>query len=400
MKAKNIALFCPYLSSLGGGEKVALSVASKLAVNNKVDIISEKYVDLKQAFRYFNIDFIPDNISLKQAKYTNVGKHFMARFIPLPKIRFIFHHHYKFNLENNDSYDLFINSAYYSYLRPAANKSIYILMFPQEIKSLPADRPVISIIENWIIKKFFSDYDNVSKFITDYDLFLANSKFTASVAKHRWGISDNKLQVLYPICSSFMKKKKEKIIVSVGRIFPPDRFANNKNYKFMIDSFKKISFLHPEWRYVIIGTCSKQDRHYLQELIRMSRGYPIDIITNANQTVLEEYIGKSSILWHACGYPDIYNYPENKEHFGMSIVEAMSAGCVPVAYNAGGPKETVSGDAGILWNNQSELINNTSSLISQSHTLNKMALAAQKRSKHYNEDIFFNRIEGIIKEYI
>ncbi|MGH9923552.1 MAG: glycosyltransferase, partial [Nitrososphaerales archaeon] len=39
-----------------------------------------------------------------------------------------------------------------------------------------------------------------------------------------------------------------------------------------------------------------------------------------------------------CG---VYLHPANHEDFGISIVEAMAAGCIPVVHNSGGPKEFV-----------------------------------------------------------
>jgi glycosyltransferase involved in cell wall biosynthesis len=39
------------------------------------------------------------------------------------------------------------------------------------------------------------------------------------------------------------------------------------------------------------------------------------------------------------------------EHFGITIVEAMSAGCVPVVHDSGGPKEVVNEETGFRWQN-------------------------------------------------
>ena len=38
----------------------------------------------------------------------------------------------------------------------------------------------------------------------------------------------------------------------------------------------------------------------------------------------------------------IYLHPKKNEHFGISIVEGMAAGCIPIVHNSGGPKEFVS----------------------------------------------------------
>ena len=40
----------------------------------------------------------------------------------------------------------------------------------------------------------------------------------------------------------------------------------------------------------------------------------------------------------------VYLHPKINEHFGISIVEAMSCGCLPVVHNSGGPREFVPKD--------------------------------------------------------
>ncbi len=40
----------------------------------------------------------------------------------------------------------------------------------------------------------------------------------------------------------------------------------------------------------------------------------------------------------------VYLHPMINEHFGVSIVEAMSSGCIPVVHDSGGPREFVPQD--------------------------------------------------------
>jgi len=44
------------------------------------------------------------------------------------------------------------------------------------------------------------------------------------------------------------------------------------------------------------------------------------------------------------------------EHFGITPVEAMAAGCVPIVYRGGGLTETVTKDSGFTWKTIDELI--------------------------------------------
>jgi glycosyltransferase involved in cell wall biosynthesis len=62
------------------------------------------------------------------------------------------------------------------------------------------------------------------------------------------------------------------------------------------------------------------------------------VIVNPNKELYQEVLAKSKIYLHLM----------KGEHFGITVVEAMSAGCVPIVHDSGGPKEIVQ-DVGFLW---------------------------------------------------
>ena len=72
---------------------------------------------------------------------------------------------------------------------------------------------------------------------------------------------------------------------------------------------------------------------------------------------LIEQLPKARIYWHAMGYES--NSPQEQEHFGISVVEAMASGCVPVVVNKGGLKEIVGGKYGEVWESIDELVDKT-----------------------------------------
>src|SRR5260370_621248 len=78
-----------------------------------------------------------------------------------------------------------------------------------------------------------------------------------------------------------------------------------------------------------------------------------------------ELNGQSAIYWHAAGLGnDDAAHPEQTEHFGITTVEAMAAGCVPVVINKAGQRETVEhGVSGFLWDTPDELQRYTARLI-------------------------------------
>ena len=67
----------------------------------------------------------------------------------------------------------------------------------------------------------------------------------------------------------------------------------------------------------------------------------------------------------------------------------MSAGCVPVVYNAGGYKEIIdNGKNGYLWQNSRELINITKQLVYESGALTRLSKEAILSSRKYGYEEF------------
>ena len=84
------------------------------------------------------------------------------------------------------------------------------------------------------------------------------------------------------------------------------------------------------------------------------------------------------------------------EHFGITTVEAMAAGGVPVVINAGGQSEIVEHDKnGFLWKTEEELIKLTVRLIEQEGLWRKLSHEAQKRSKKFSKEVFCKKISNL-----
>jgi glycosyltransferase involved in cell wall biosynthesis len=125
----------------------------------------------------------------------------------------------------------------------------------------------------------------------------------------------------------------------------------------------------------------------------LTRDYPITLHPNLPHAALAALLGQARLYWHASGYGEnLQRSPDRAEHFGISTVEAMSAGCVPLAFNAGGQPEIIEhGKSGWLWNTLGELQTQTLQLARQPDKLSALAEQARARSRIFCDEAAFNQ---------
>ena len=169
----------------------------------------------------------------------------------------------------------------------------------------------------------------------------------------------------------------------------------------MIDSFKKImdSGKAKDWSFHLVGGAGDGDAGYIKELQNMAQGAPIYIHPNLPFEDLKKLYSESAVYWHAAGFGE--TDPAKMEHFGITTVEAMASGCVPVVINLGGQKEVVDdGKNGMLWDTPGDMENKTLQLINDEKLImEKLSKAAQEKSQEFSKEKFTAKISSIVKEY-
>ncbi len=188
---------------------------------------------------------------------------------------------------------------------------------------------------------------------------VVNSRFTKQVIDKEFGIDS---LVLYPPVTSIGEgSSKQNIILSVGRFDPS---LNAKHQDVLVEAFKQLSPSLPGWKLVLAGGSSSDD--WIAQLQKKAEGFPIEILTNVPHEDLIKLYQSASIYWHAAGYQiDELKNPELTEHFGISTVEAISAGCIPLVVPYGGQREIVT-DSLYHWTNTDELVAKTKEIASSS----------------------------------
>ena len=286
-------------------------------------------------------------------------------------------------------FDLFFYCSRGNYVFKA-KKNIHIVHFPT--KPIALQKKGSNPLVIWYEKLKDKAYINA------YDLFLPNSQFTEKHFKRIWqGIDDEKLDrvttVCYPAVTGIedLHLQKEKMILVLSRI------EKSKHLETLIDAYKSSEYLKNNYKLVIAGGLTKSLENYKSELENRADGANIEFIVNAPFSKVTELYNKASIFWHCKGFEiDENKEPELMEHFGMSTVEAMSAGCVPVVINAAGQKETASEECGYRWNTVEELVRYTEEIAQNPEKMKAMPESAKERAKLFTMDSFIINMKEIL----
>lgn len=360
-----IGLYSPYLAEhTGGGERYLLSVAKCLQQDHVVDVVIDR--------PHFQIAAIRDRLE-------------GALHLPLNKVRFVsgpfgrrdsFAARYFFTRQ----YDVFYYLTDGSFFVSGARYNLVHIQIPLPN---PLKGPVACL-------KFLS-----------WKVRIANSKFTKQHIERLWCVAVQHVHRVPCQTDAFRPKKKEKLILSVGRFFTG---LHNKKHEILIEAFKRLLPLEKDstWRLVLAGSLSpgEENSEYLSQLRESARGFPIAFAVDAHFGELADLYGRSMFYWHAAGFgEDEQEHPERFEHFGITTVEAMAAGCVPIVFNGGGQREIIrNGQDGYLWETVDELVTITRRVIQNQSLRETFAKRARERSVEFGEKTGCEQFRRILAE--
>ena len=360
---KQIAIYMPNLIIYGGGAEVyGLLLAEALEEKNNVIILTHEPHDDK-----FDINSVYDMYGVK---------HFKTIFLKYKKIKHLNGLQIWKDMDRLSSQtDIFVNCTI-GIMRGMRNTlSIHIIHFP-----FPSLTGLIGRIYNRV-------------YLKSYNAFICNSKYTQGYLKEYWGVEG---RILYPPIAmepvdDGIIERKEKIILAVGRIVADKKILE------MINAFKKMyDDGSKDYRFVIIGNKDKNELDYLYNVETSLKNYPIELCTNIDKNELVKWYKKALLFWHAKGLNENEN-PYNAEHFGMTTVEAMANGCLPIVINKAGQKEIVQhGVFGYRWNTIDELIEYTIMAINDIDLTRRMQKKAVEASREYLFDSFRRNLESIL----
>lgn len=236
------------------------------------------------------------------------------------------------------------------------------------------------------------------EWLESYDRVVSNSRYTRRWVRRWWDIDT---AILNPPVTLQARAPKENIILNVGRFFAPEH-GHSKKQLDMVRAMRALEWRGrmPGWTLHLVGGCSEADRPYLDKVHREAEGLPVEIHVDAPGSLVRELYGKASIYWHATGLgEDPDTQPDRFEHFGITTVEAMSAGAVPVVILAAGQEEVVEhGVSGLNWEPLVQLVCFTEDLVLDPERLESMSLAAEVRATDYGMPAFTRRLHDLVAD--
>lgn len=338
------AIYNPYLDTLGGGERYTLSFAKVLTTEGYSVDLEWKSADIKENLaERFGMDLSDINIVS--------------------------------DIRRGDGYDLcfWVSDGSIPALKARKN----ILHFQVPFHGV-GGRSLLNKMKLFRVSKI-----------------VCNSHFTRSFIDKEYGVES---VVIYPPVDveHIKPKRKENIILFVGRF---SQILQNKGQDILVRSFKKMYDEGlKDWKLVLAGGGEVGVGDYLEKLRKMVLGYPIEIVESPDYKTLKDLYGKAKIFWSASGFGvNEEKNPEKVEHFGITVVEAMSAGAIPIVFKAGGHKEIVAnGISGFLWTSENELIKKTNNAINDRILYGTTKKTAVDWSRKYSYSRFKEAFESMV----
>jgi glycosyltransferase involved in cell wall biosynthesis len=367
---RSVYVYNPFWSTLGGGEKYTLALAEALSQLPEISVtlLSTNSLIRKadlEAFSHINLGTVDYRVcpSLAGLKQITRGAEIL---ICLSNVR---------RVESFAQRHVQLLQIPYSEISAA---SVFGKIFRGKLRQVAKDLYRMKLLS-------FSR--------SEADLVITNSKFVSDTLVRNFGIES---RVLYPPIQDFFLEgfSRKQVILSVGRFF--GRLYNDKRYDVLTEAFRRVSRSDLQgWEYHIVGNAStdRATEKMLNSLREKNNGSPVYFHVNCAFELLHQLYNEATIFWHAAGYEvDEELHPENVEHFGMTTVEAMSAGCIPVVIRKGGQKEIILNTVnGFSWNTIDELIGHSVEIARGGVPLAEIRQNARKRFEDFNFERFRQR---------
>lgn len=347
-KKLKIGFYNPYFDSLGGGERYVLTLAEHWSKTHDVSVFWDDKTFIEVSEERFGLDLSRIHV---------IPNVFAKRFL-VKKL---------------------IESASFDVLFFLSDGSIPTSLAKHNILHFQVPFQHIAM-SSWKAKR--------------YDIMVLNSQFTRREIDPTIPIP---ALVIYPPVDlgKISSKPKAKQILSVGRF---NGLYGAKKQEILIDAFRQLKSKKKfvGWKLILAGGCLPTDEAYLNGLREQAKGYAIEFTVNCPYSTLQTLYETSAIYWHAAGFGE--TKPEHMEHFGITTVESMMTGCIPIVFSGGGQTEIVQdGKNGYTWETIQELLIKTERVVGLTDKRKTMIGEAKKTTQRFSKQTFTREFDRVLK---
>lgn len=396
---RSIGLYNLNLRARGGGEKLTLVMAEHLSLSHQVRLFCLDPRDVSTLESYFGVNL--SRVQVVRLRPPGLRMRLLGKMTGRHERAFLLQH---FLQIRKLKLDLFVNSSYASGLACPAARGLLVCMFPHRPSAVEPRGGALEAVA-----------DHVEKRLTGFDAREAAASYTAVAAISRysaewigklWG---RRSEIVYPPCDDMgpPAAAKRKVILHVGR-FNADvgrEEIHHKGQGLLLETFRGMTELHREgWELHLAGSvgAGEESAAFAARLTESARGLPVTFHFDAPLAELRELYRRAAVYWHATGYGfPVEEHPARQEHFGITTVEAMSAGTVPVVYGTGGQREVVTdGEDGFCWNETAELASRTALLANDTKLRERMARRAVASSRRFGREAFAASVKNLVERLL
>jgi len=356
-----IAIFHDHFGSIGGGEKLVLELAHGLNADIITTVTNEKNIK---------------KINIHHCNIIGLGN-----IIDIPILKQI-HASILFSRANFPKYDLYIMSGNWSVFAAKKHRpNIYYVHTP--VRMFYDSKEFFYDIAPWYAKIPFLFWvsvhkPKVEKQLKYVDTYVANSSNVKNRITNYW---HKKSVVINPPIKQYSFKKYGDFYLAVSRFYP------HKRIELLIEVFKNL----PNEKLILVGGYLKGD-HSEPYAKKVLKDLPsnIRIIGEVTEKELEKLYGECKAFITL----------SKDEDFGMTVLEANSAGKMVIATNEGGHKETViNGKTGYLVKPEKTAIINAITKLSKWNFNDKLKFKknCEDNAEKSSSDIFMKKIRKLIE---
>jgi alpha-1,2-mannosyltransferase len=372
------------LNILGGAERLCLATIEALRKKgHDVTLVTVEKTDWSIVQKNFRNMAMPNNeiYVVKSRLSKSLSK------TPIASTYFLIYIMQLLVAKSQQKYELVLNT-FGDVINSIAD--ITYVHFPLRAALIFSQIPVFTSRSMWYIVAPL--YNAATSFLDRgfHGELLTNSRFMQEIIKNV--LRRNSLVVYPPVdvetfsSRCFKHRKKGNTAATVSR-FTPKRHLEQVP---LIAKHSKLA------KFVVMGKADEYSLPTLREVEKKIKELHVQdrvtLLTNVPYNKFFETLSKAKVYLHVMPY----------DHFGISVVEAMASGCVPVVHRSGGPWQDIlhcrQGEYGFSYTSVEEAASRIDALIEDERFRSKIVSRAVYRAKEFDKAVFMKRIVEVVEK--